>query len=145
MKCSECGADLTGAEKFCSNCGAKVPGGEAALSDVAVAAPPETFEPAQSAPILEDDAQPEEIEPTAQDAEPDTESILPFEQAPADFEPAAAEPSSAPPVVKATGNRNTGLVIAIAVLVALLLCCCCAIAFVVIRYGEQIIAALESM
>ena len=142
MKCPECGADLTGADKFCSNCGAAVPSSDAVPSgtaspDETAASAPQTSESAQPEPkpLLAGDAQLEESEPTS-------EPLLQFEETP-DFKTTAAA-GAAPPVVKATSKRNTGLIIAIVVLVILLLCCCCAVGVVIARNFDQIISTLEA-
>jgi hypothetical protein len=139
MKCSECGADITGEEKFCSNCGAAVPnGGEAAAPETPEAAQPDPE------PIL-NDAPMEEIEAAEQDEEPDAEPLLVEAEAPAASLPQGFEPAAdAPPVVKASGKRNTGLIIAIVVLVILLLCCCCAIGVIAANF-EEISLILEEM
>jgi hypothetical protein len=143
MKCPECGADLSNADKFCNNCGAAIPGGETAETT------PEASEATQPAPdaIPGDDTQLEEIEPVEPVAEPDLEPPAPPEETPAasdfsDFGPGAAAPPPPPPVVKAKGKSNTGLIIAIVVLVILLLCCCCAIGVIVANF-DQISTALQ--
>jgi hypothetical protein len=149
MKCPECGADLSSADKFCNNCGAAAPGGDAVGGSETAETTPGASEAAQPAPdaIPGDDTQLEEIEPVEPVAGPDLEPPAPPEEIPAasassDFGPAAAAPPPPPPVVKAKGKSNTGLIIAIVVLVILLLCCCCAIGVIVANF-DQISTALE--
>jgi hypothetical protein len=157
MKCPECGADLSGDDKFCNNCGAALP----ASSSASDPEPPASL-PAEPAPV--DDA-PDQAQELADhemfestdlpgETEPALEEVEPMPSTPERVEPfLAADPapgeelapaSAAPPVTKAKGKRNTGLIIAIVVLVILLLCCCCAIGVIAANF-EEISLILEEM
>jgi len=145
MKCPECGQEVVGTDKFCPNCGASLPREE-------------TIEPAADQELVADEieGEPEAVGGELENLAEESEGAL--EEAEAAFEGAelppleeetpfiAAEPATPagpPPVVKAKGKTNTGLIIGIVVLVLLLLCCCCAIGIIAANFDE-ITSTLET-
>jgi len=145
MKCPECGQEVVGSDKFCNNCGASLPSQEttepaadqelvADEGDGALAAVGGELEAAEG----ELETLAEESEGALEEAElPSPKEEIPFVAA----EPATSE--GPPPVVKAKGKANTGLIIGIVVLVLLLLCCCCAIGIIAANF-EEISSTLET-
>jgi hypothetical protein len=152
MKCPECGQEIVGADKFCNNCGASLPNQESA-------APPADPEPIADEDNGQLETAGDELESGAgepEDLAEEPEAVLDQAEAvlegtelpPAESETpfAASEtdtPPGPPPVVKAKGKTNTGLIIGIVVLVFLLLCCCCAIGLIVSNF-EAISLWLET-
>ena len=157
MKCSECGAELTGEDKFCNECGAAIPGAaipaesdqedlNLTIDDIAEKAAEDLVVESESL-LDETEAVLGETEETLQDVASDAiEDAAPLMDTEVfnASEQVAPPPPPPPPVVKAKGKPSTGLIIGIVVLVLLLLCCCCAIGIGVANF-DQISAAIETM
>ena len=112
MKCPQCGATITGNDKFCGNCGAPVPEALEPVQDLVEEVEPMTEEPNEF---------PEPVEFDTEDASGEAPADT---FAPPDFGD-VPPPPPAPPIVEKK-KPSTGLIIGIVVGV-LLLCCCCAV------------------